>query len=59
MSDEELDEFYAWIKVGIDRKWISEPVCATHDGLPNTEDEEKEWEDGYDPCIPGLRVWAL
>lgn len=59
MTDEEHDEFEKWILQGIERKWISDVVCATHEGLPNTEEEEKEWEEGYDPCVPGIRVWAL
>ena len=59
MTDEEHDEFEKWILLGIERKWISDVVCATHEGLPNTEEEEAEWEEGYDPCIPGIRVWAL
>lgn len=47
-----------WIQYGIERKYCSEPVCATHEGLPVTKEEDKEWEDGYDPCSPGLRLWA-
>lgn len=57
MSDEEIQEFADWLKVGIDRKWVSEPVCATHQGLPVRADEEAELEEGLDPCVPGVRVW--
>lgn len=59
MTDEEYQEFLDWLEIGVNRNWVSEPVCATHNGLPNTEEEEKEWDDGHDPCVPGLRVWAL
>lgn len=57
--DEEQDyaEAQAWLKQGIARGWCSESVCATHDGLPNTPEEEQEWEEGGDPCIPGVRLW--
>lgn len=58
MNDKEYDEFVQWLNRGIDMKWISSPVCATHNGLPNTEEEENEWEEGYDPCVIGLRVWV-
>lgn len=41
-----------WLQIGIDKGWISEPFCNTHDGDPYmTEEEEKEWEEGGDPCL--------
>lgn len=52
------NDFEAWITHGINRRWISDIVCATHEGLPSTEEEEKEWEEGFDPCVPGIRVWG-
>lgn len=51
------DEFWAWLKVGQDKGWISEGVCQTHDGVPMTDEEEAEFEDGGDPCVPVIRVW--
>jgi hypothetical protein len=57
MTESEVEEFHDWLKVGIDKKWVSDLVCATHNGLPNTEAEEREWEEGFDPCVPGMRVW--
>lgn len=58
LSDAEQDEFVAWMDTGIERGWVSNPTCITHEGLPVTEIEEKEWDDGYDPCSVGLRVWV-
>jgi hypothetical protein len=49
--------FIWWLKFGIRRGWISEPVCATHDGVPNTADEADAWEEGWDPCQHVLRLW--
>ena len=47
----EFDEFEIWLNNGIDRGWITEPFCNTHDGDPYmTEEEAKEWNDGGDPC---------
>jgi len=44
-------EFEIWLNNGIDRGWITEPFCNTHDGDPYmTEEEQQEWEDGGDPC---------
>jgi hypothetical protein len=33
-------------------------VCQTHDGVPQTPEEDDAWEDGWDPCIPVLRLWG-
>jgi hypothetical protein len=52
-----IEEFYDWLEIGIANKWISEPFCYTHDGDPYmTEEEEKEWEEGGDPCAPVIRI---
>ena len=37
--------------------WCSDVVCSTHDGLPLTEEEENEMEEGWDPCIPAIRLY--
>lgn len=58
MNDEDYDEFFAWVEKGKEKGWVSGPVCSTHNGLPNTKQEENEWDEGYDPCIPGMRVWV-
>lgn len=50
-------EFQAWLTAGIQNGWITEPFCNTHDGDPYmTEEEEKEWEDGGDPCLPVVKL---
>lgn len=50
-KESEDKEFEIWINNGIDRGWITEPFCNTHDGDPYmTEEEAKEWNDGGDPC---------
>ena len=48
-----MDEvFNSWLDEGMKQGWITEPFCHTHDGDPYmTEEEEKEWEDGGDPCM--------
>lgn len=42
--------------MGIEKGYCSEPVCNTHDGLPSTEEEDAQWEDGLDPCVPAVRL---
>ena len=49
-----LEDWLAW---GKEKGWVSDPVCATHDGVPSTEEEEEEWDQGYDPCEHVLRLW--
>jgi hypothetical protein len=49
--------FDRWLAEGLDAGWISEGFCGTHDMAPMTETERAEFDDGYDPCLPVLRVW--
>jgi hypothetical protein len=28
-----------------------------HEGLPTTEEEDGELDQGNDPCLPAMRVW--
>ena len=57
IGEEDQDEFLIWFNNGVDRGWISDMVCATHDGIPSiSEEEEKMWEDGGDPCQFVVRI---
>jgi hypothetical protein len=50
-KESEDKEFEIWINNGIERGWITEPFCNTHDGDPYmTEEEQEGWEAGGDPC---------
>lgn len=53
------DEFNAWLKEGIDQGWCSEPHCEQHDGLPWSEQEMIDWEDGTDFCVPAVRLYGM
>jgi hypothetical protein len=56
-KEDVVDEVWKWLQVGIDNGWVTEPFCYTHDGDPYmTEEEEKEWEDGGDPCAPVIKI---
>lgn len=53
----EFDNPWDWINFGIEKGWITEPFCNTHDGDPYmTEEEEAEWEEGGDPCLPVVKL---
>lgn len=45
-----------WVTYGIKMGWCGPPVCATHDGIPMTEDEDIEMEQ-YDPCLTIIRLY--
>lgn len=49
--------FDQWYTAGVDRGWISTPICSTHDRIPYSDAEEAEWDEGVDPCAPVLRIW--
>jgi hypothetical protein len=49
-------EFNIWYKNGVDRGWISEIFCDTHEGAPMTDDEELEWSEGGDPCSFHVKI---
>jgi hypothetical protein len=49
-------DFNDWLKIGRDNAWVSATVCDTHEGLPMSEAEVKEFEEG-DPCIHALRLY--
>lgn len=47
---------HEWIQMGFDNGWCTPSVCSTHDEVPLTDEEEKMWEDGSDPCVHVLRL---
>ena len=50
-TEANFNEFEIWLDNGIERGWVTEPFCNTHEGDPYmTEEEEAEWESGGDPC---------
>jgi hypothetical protein len=55
MIDEE--KFGAWMREGIENGWVTTPFCNTHDVDPGmSEEEQEEWENGFDPCQQVLRI---
>lgn len=51
-------DFDAWLAYGVEHGYCSDWVCETHDGMPLTPAEEKEWDNGSDPCIVAVRIFA-
>jgi len=55
--ESDFDEFEIWLENGIERGWVTEPFCNTHEGDPYmNEEEQKEWEEGGDPCQVVLKI---
>jgi len=52
----ELKTAEDWLSFGIENSWCSKVFCNTHDGGPMTDEEEKEWNDGEDPCQFMVRI---
>jgi hypothetical protein len=57
MESEEVDEFLDWLNYGVSKKWCTDIVCSTHDMVEMTDEENAEWDQGYDPCIFVVRIW--
>ena len=49
--------FDEWLKEGYDQGWVGPAVCYTHDGLPMSEGELWQFEEGNDPCMHVLRLY--
>jgi hypothetical protein len=49
--------FDEWISYGIEKGWCGPPVCYTHDGLPMSEQEYSEFDEGQDPCTHVVRMY--
>jgi len=50
-------DFEEWLKVGVSNGWCGPAVCYTHDGLPTSEPEDAEFEEGNDPCLHIIRLY--
>jgi hypothetical protein len=47
-----------WIRFGIEQGFCGPPVCATHDGLPTTAEEDEAWLEDEDICQHVIRPYA-
>jgi hypothetical protein len=56
-TEADFNEFEIWLDNGIERGWITEPFCNTHEGDPYmSKEEEQEWEAGGDPCQLVIKI---
>lgn len=50
--------FDIWLEIGLRQGFMTPPICYTHDGLPTTPEEDETFEEGDDPCIHIMRLYA-
>jgi hypothetical protein len=56
-KESNIDEFEIWLTNGIERGWVTESFCNTHEGDPYmNEKEAQEWEKGGDPCQVVIKI---
>ena len=54
MREKQFDE---WLQEGLTNGFCGPAICYPHDGLPLTVEEDREFEEGGDPCIQILRLY--
>lgn len=52
----EITNLDDWLQFGISRGWITPIFCKSHDLTPMTDLEHQEFDAGFDPCIPTIRI---
>jgi hypothetical protein len=51
-------DFDDWLQYGYQQGWCGPAVCSTHDGTPMSDSEANEFDEGDEPCIHVLRLYA-
>ncbi len=46
-----MSGFETWLREGIESGWCGPLVCATHDGIPTSLEEDEHFDDGDDVCV--------
>lgn len=49
---------HEWLEYGIANGFCSPPVCACHDGIPMTANEDTEWEEVGEACVFIVRPYS-
>ena len=51
------DDFNDWLALGLEKGWITEPFCNTHEGYQFlTDEQEEEFNEGGDPCVVVIQI---
>lgn len=57
MSLPEFEDAEAWMMYGFNKGWCGPPVCEIHDGIPTTQGEDEQLQDGEEPCLHIIRLY--
>jgi hypothetical protein len=49
--------FDEWLQEGISHGFCGPAICYPHDGIPSTELEDEQYDEGGDPCMHILRLY--
>jgi hypothetical protein len=58
MEKEKTMTFDEWLRYDIENGYCVEQTCNTHDGVPLTEYENAQFDEGFDPCVHVVRLGA-
>ena len=58
MDTEAWNERADWVQYGIQKGWVTDSICATHEGTYEygTDEEREQWDEGGDPCDLVLKL---
>jgi hypothetical protein len=54
MTSPEFDDMEQWMMHGYQQGWCGPPVCAIHDGVPMSQEEEESLDE---PCVHIIRLY--
>lgn len=58
-DERDRQQFWDWLKLGMDQGWVTEPYCGTHSGPKITAWEQRKFIEGEAPCVVSVRVLWL
>lgn len=47
-----------WVEYGLAHDFCGPVVCATHDCIPMTREEDEAFNEGFDPCVYVIRPYT-
>jgi hypothetical protein len=47
-----------WFEIGRQNNWCTEIACYSHDMIELTAEEDDAMNEGFDDCIPIVRLWV-
>ena len=58
MNTEQWNERADWVTYGKEKGWVTDSICATHDGTYEymNDEEREEYDEGGDPCDLVLKL---